>query len=102
MAKDINYHGYEDAITSANYVNCGSTNSQSAFGDQIRLSLSRFVWTEDGYDVTIYRNQKICLSLFLSGTLSSSTTTACATVELPILYPVQTVASAIQVYGFKL
>lgn len=81
MAKDINYHGYEDATTSVNYVNCGSGNSQSGLGDQIRLAISRLVWTEDGYDVVIYRKQPICLTMFSSGTLSSSTTpTVCTTV----------------------
>ena len=99
IAKDINYHGFEDSNILVSYINAGSSNSVAGVGDIIKISFNRAVFTGDVYDVNITSVQHMCVTLFTSGTLSSSATnTACTDINMPILYPVMTVNSAVQVW----
>lgn len=103
LAKDINYHGFEDSNISITYINAGSTNAVAGVSDILAISFNRAVFTDDVYDVNITTVQRMCVTLFTSGTLSSSSTnTACTDINLPLLYPIMTVQSAVQVWQLRI
>jgi hypothetical protein len=75
----------------------------SGLPDIVKIAFQRAVYTDDVYDVNITTSQHFCITLFTSGVLSSSATnTACAEVSMPILYPIMTVQSAVQLWSQRL
>lgn len=102
MTKDINYHGFEDSAVTVTYINAGSTNTVAGLGDIVKIAMSRPVLTGDVYDNNITTVQQICVKLFTAGTLSSSgTNIACTNTTIPVIYPIMTVRSAIQIWDFR-
>jgi hypothetical protein len=102
MAKDISYHGYEDSNLTISYLNLGVSNITTT-GTVIKVAFTRFVFTNDGYDQNLTNPQDFCLTMFTGGSLGSSGKTEdCAEVTLPILYPVMTVDSAVQMWAHRI